>query len=66
LSDLSKEKWTWNIRSLNRAGTVTTVAREIVDYRIQWEYRRSDGAGDGTEPAGEYTFFHGNEKRIMN
>jgi hypothetical protein len=51
---------TWNVRSLNRAGSLTTLSRELARYtlalvgvqEIRWE-------GSGTEPAGEYTFFYG-------
>jgi exonuclease III len=51
---------TWNVRSLYRAGSLTTVSREVARYKldlvgvqeVRWE-------GSGTEPAGEYTFFYG-------
>jgi hypothetical protein len=50
----------WNVRSLYRAGSLTTVSRELSRYRldlvgtqeVRWE-------GSGTIPAGEYTFFYG-------
>jgi hypothetical protein len=45
-----------------RAGSLTTVAREIVNYKLDsWEYREARWDRSGTEPAGEYTFFNGNE-----
>jgi hypothetical protein len=52
--------WTWNVKSLYRAGSLKTVSRELARYKldlvgvqeIRWE-------GGGTEPAGEYTFFYG-------
>jgi hypothetical protein len=51
---------TWNARSLYRAGSLVTVSKELLQYRldlvgvqkVKWE-------GSGTEPAGEYTFFYG-------
>jgi exonuclease III len=51
---------TWNVRSLYRAGSLMTVSRELSRYRlhlvglqeVRWE-------GNGTVPAGEYTFFYG-------
>jgi hypothetical protein len=50
----------WNVRSLHRAGSLMTVARELAGYKldlvgvqeVRWE-------GGGTEPAGEYTLFYG-------
>jgi hypothetical protein len=51
---------TWNVRSLYRAGSLKTVPRELARYILNLvgvqEVRRE---GDGTEPAGEYTFFYG-------
>jgi hypothetical protein len=53
---------------LYRAGSLLTVSRELVRYKldlvgvqeVRWE-------GGGTEPAGEYTFFYGkgNESREL-
>jgi exonuclease III len=51
---------TWNVRSLYRAGSLMTVSRELLKYKlalvvvqeVRWE-------GSGTEPAGEYTFLYG-------
>jgi exonuclease III len=51
---------TWNVRSLYRAGSLKTVARELRKYKvdlvgvqeIRWE--KSD-----TERAEDYTFFYG-------
>jgi hypothetical protein len=51
---------TWNVRSLYRAGSLVTVAKTMSRYRldlvgvqkVRWDR-------DGTEPAGEYTFFYG-------
>jgi hypothetical protein len=53
---------TLNVRSLYRAGSVVTVSKELLKYRldlvgvqeVRWE-------GGGTEPAGEYTFFYRKE-----
>jgi hypothetical protein len=51
----------WNVRNFYRVGTLMTVLRELLRYKLDlvgvqevtWE-------GGGTEPAGEYTFFYGN------
>jgi hypothetical protein len=50
-----------NVRGLYRAGSLLTVSRELVRYKldlvgvqeVRWE-------GGGTETAGENTFFYGN------
>jgi hypothetical protein len=50
----------WNVMSLYRAGTLMTVSRELLKYKldlvgvqkVRWE-------GSGTEPVGEYTFLYG-------
>jgi hypothetical protein len=50
----------WNVRNLYRAGSLMTVLKELLKYKldlvrvqeVRWE-------GGGTEPAGEYTFFYG-------
>jgi hypothetical protein len=57
-----------NVGSLNRAGSLLTVHRELYKYKldlvrvleVRWE-------GGGTEPAGEYTFLYGkgNENREL-
>jgi endonuclease/exonuclease/phosphatase family metal-dependent hydrolase len=59
---------TWNVRSLYRAGSLKTASRELARYKldlvgvqeVRWE-------GDGTEPAGGYTFFYrkGNENHEL-
>jgi hypothetical protein len=51
---------TWNVRSLYRIGSLTTVARELGKYKldlvgvqvVRWE-------NGGTERAEDYTFFYG-------
>jgi hypothetical protein len=51
---------TWNVRSLNRTGSLRTVAEEISKNKLDLvgvqEVRWSGG---GTEPGGEYIFFYG-------
>jgi hypothetical protein len=50
----------WNVRSLYRAGSLMTVAKELSKcmldlvgvHEVRWDR-------DGTEPAGKYTFFYG-------
>jgi hypothetical protein len=50
----------WSVRSLYRAGSLTTVTKELPKYKldlvgvqeVRWE-------GGGTEPVGKYTFFYG-------
>jgi hypothetical protein len=52
----------WNVRSLYRVGSLTTVLRQLARYKldsvgvqeVRWK-------GGGTKPAGEYTFFYGKE-----
>jgi hypothetical protein len=34
---------TWNVRSLYRAGSLKTAARECGKYKLEWVYRRPDG-----------------------
>jgi hypothetical protein len=52
---------TWNVRSLYRSGSLTTVSGELEEYKLDLvgvqEVRWVKG---GTEPAGDYTFFYGN------
>jgi hypothetical protein len=51
---------TWNVRSIYRVGSLTTVKEEVSKYtlhlvgvqKVRWD-------GSGTEPAGKYTFFYG-------
>jgi hypothetical protein len=51
---------TWNRRSLYRAGSLMTVAEDILKYKLDLvgleEVRWDRG---GTEPVGEYTLFYG-------
>jgi hypothetical protein len=51
---------TWNVRSLYRAGSLITVAKELSKYKLDLvgihEVRCDRG---GFEPAGEYTLFYG-------
>jgi exonuclease III len=51
---------TWNVRSLNRLGSMKTVARELGKYKLDLvgvqEVRWEKG---GTERAEDYTFFCG-------
>jgi hypothetical protein len=52
---------TWNVRSLYRADSLTTVATEMAKHKLHsvgvQEVRWGRG---GNEPAGAYTFFYGN------
>jgi hypothetical protein len=56
---------TWNVRSMYRAGSLRAVAEEISKYKldlvgvqeVRWDI-------DGTEAAGEYTFFYGKGNEI--
>jgi exonuclease III len=55
---------TWNVRTLCRAGSLTTFAKEMLKYKldlvgvqeVRWD--RGGNRGD-TELAGEYTLFSG-------
>jgi hypothetical protein len=51
---------TWNVRSLYRAGSLMTVAKEISKYKLDL-MRLQEVRWDrcGTEPTGKYTFFYG-------
>jgi exonuclease III len=55
---------TWNVRSMYRAGSLRAVVEEISKYKLDLvgmqEVRWS---GDGTESAGDYTFFYGKEDK---
>jgi exonuclease III len=57
----------WNVRSMYRACSLKVVREEISKYRIDLvgvqEVRL---VGGRTEPAGEYTFFHGKGMKGMN
>jgi hypothetical protein len=50
----------WNVRSLYRSGSLTTVARELAKYKLDlvgvWEVRWDK---EGTLRAGAYIFFYG-------
>jgi hypothetical protein len=50
---------TWNVRSMYRAGSLTVVAEEISEYKLDLvgvqEIRWDRG---GTEPAGQYKLFY--------
>jgi exonuclease III len=58
---------TWNVRSMYRAGSFMTIAKEISKYKLDLvgvqEVRWDRG---GTDPAGEYPFIYGKGIRIMN
>jgi hypothetical protein len=57
----------WNVKSLYRAGSLTTVSRELARYKldlvgvqeVRWE-------GGGTEPARDTHFSTERGMRIMN
>jgi exonuclease III len=57
---------TWNVRSLYRAGSLKTVARELGKYKldlvcvqeVRWEKM-------GTERAEDFTFFYGMGKEDL-
>jgi hypothetical protein len=59
---------TWNVRSMYRAGSLSTVEEEISKYKLDLvgvEEVRWDGGG--TEPAGQYIFFYGkgNQNHVL-
>jgi len=69
--DLKNEKemifGTWNVRSLYRAGSVTAAARELARCKLDLvgvQEVRWDKVG--TVRAGDYNFFCGKEKKIIN
>jgi hypothetical protein len=58
---------TWNVRSLYRAVSLTTAARELARYKldlvdveeVRWDKR-------GTVKAGDYDFFYRKDTTIFN
>jgi hypothetical protein len=50
---------TWNIRSLYRAGSLMTVSRKLLKYRLDLVGVQIRWEGSCTTPAGEYTFIYG-------
>jgi hypothetical protein len=58
---------TWKIWSLNRVGSLMRVARELSRYTLDLvEVQEVRWDGNGTEPAGKYTFFMERRIRTMN
>jgi len=55
---------TWNVRSLPRSGSLTTVAKELTRYKLNLvcvqEVRWDKGS---TVSAGDYICFHGKRKQ---
>jgi hypothetical protein len=58
---------TWNVRSLDREGSVMSVAKEISKYKLDLLGEQVRWNRGGTEPACKYTFFYGrgNENREL-
>jgi exonuclease III len=51
---------TWNVRSLNRSGSLMTVARELARYKLDLVGVQEVGWDKGgTVRAGDYTFVYG-------
>jgi hypothetical protein len=60
MDSLDKRPKLWDVRSLHRVGSLKTVLRELVRYKLDLaEVQEVRWEGGGTEPAGEYTFFYG-------
>jgi hypothetical protein len=54
---------TWNVRTLYRAGSLMTVAKETSKNKLDLMGVQEDRWDrGGTEPAGEYTIFYGKRK----
>jgi len=53
---------TWTVSSLYRAGSLKTVASELVKYSLDLVVTIQDVSWieGGGQPADQYTFFHGN------
>jgi hypothetical protein len=49
---------TWNVRSLYRAGSLMTVAKEISKYKLELVGVQVRWDSGDTEPAGKYTLFY--------
>jgi hypothetical protein len=59
---------TWNVRGMYRPGLLRAVAEEISKYKLDLLGVQVRWARNGTEAAGEYTFFYGkgNENRELS
>jgi len=57
----------WNVRNLDRAGSLTAAAKALARYQLGLvgvqEIRWDKG---GTVRAGDYNFFYGKEMKIIN
>jgi hypothetical protein len=49
----------WNVRSMYRTGVLRAVGKEISKYKLDLVGVQVRWDGDGTDPAGGYTFFFG-------
>jgi hypothetical protein len=57
---------TWNVRSMQRAGSSKIVAEEVSKYKLDyWEYRRSDGMKVAPNQQASIHFSMGKGIRIM-
>jgi hypothetical protein len=52
---------TWNVKSLCRIGSLTTVAKELGKYKLDLVGVQVRWEKGGTERAEDYTFFYGRE-----
>jgi hypothetical protein len=50
---------TWHVRSLYRAGSLKTVARDLGKYKLDIVDVQEVRWGEGTERTEDYTFFYG-------
>jgi hypothetical protein len=63
----SVREYAFTVRSLYRAGSITTAVRELAKYKLDLvgvqDVRWDKG---GTVRAGDYICFYGNKKKIIN
>jgi hypothetical protein len=52
----------WRVRSLNRSGLLTTLARELAWYKLHLVHIQNKGSDVRTR---DYTFFYGKKMKII-
>jgi hypothetical protein len=57
--DICSEKWTWNVRTKYRAGSLTSAARELARYKLNLVVVKEFGYDKGgIVRAGDHNFFY--------
>jgi hypothetical protein len=55
---------TWNVQGLNRTGSLTVIVSKVAKYKILMAVQEVKWDKVGSEPPGNYKFFH-TEMRIL-